>query len=97
MWICSSCLSACTQPGPRGGLSGTSRRLAALARYRRALLYLLLGFSVPAAAVTIFRGVVSARKNHVPGGLSVRFANESNRVAPGNDTVHTQRRARLMK
>jgi hypothetical protein len=46
---------------------GTLWRLATLARDWRAFLLLSLRFSVPAAAVGIFRGVVSARKNFVPG------------------------------
>jgi hypothetical protein len=39
-----------------------------LARDWRAFVSLPFGFSVPVGDIGIFRGVVSARKNPVPGG-----------------------------
>jgi hypothetical protein len=46
-----------------------------LARDWRAFVSLPFGFSVPVGDIGIFRGVVSARKNPVPGGWTARFAN----------------------
>jgi hypothetical protein len=46
-----------------------------LARDWRAFVSLPFGFSVPVGDIGIFRGVVSARKNPVPGGWTARLAN----------------------